>query len=107
MNSEIVKFFMNHSPSLLFQGRFECHHWVVQAHRAHPQCQHGVSNAPGPDKEADGHVHEKPGRHSLSHPGHPDRHPRVPAPVQGASLELLKPRDTKQDSVREHRLQPR
>lgn len=82
---------MTFSPSLLFQVRFQRDHRVVQAHRAHPQCQHGVSNTPRTNKEADGHVHEKPGRHSLGHPGHPDRHPRVPAPVQGASLELLKP----------------
>lgn len=100
-------FFMNRSRSRLFQGRFERHHWAVQAHGAHPQCQHSVPNAPRPDQEADGHVHEEPGRHGLSHPGHPDRHPRMPAPVQGPPLELLKPRDTKQDSLREHRLQPR
>lgn len=90
------------------QGRFQRNlRPEAPQHRPDPECQHGVSHAARLDAAAAGGVHEEPRRDGISNPGNPDCHPRVPAPVQGTTLELLQPGDQEQNTLRQHRLQKR
>lgn len=53
------------------------------------QRQHSVPDTARPEQASDGGVCAPPRCGCLSHPGHPDCDPRVPAPVPGPALELL------------------
>ena len=77
-------------PVCSMQGRLQ---WNLgpeaPQHWPNPECQHGVSDTAGVDAAPAGGVHAEPRRDGFSNPGNPDCHPRVPASIQRAPLELL------------------